>query len=220
MNWWWKSAPQNEHSRSSSSPAPSPNTPQKAPSNTDPADPLPDSIDTSGTSSPLSDSRPQHDAPKSREDLAYEDLKTLFSHIDADRADRAASTAHSRALAPPVEDDPDSLYPSTMSCRQCFELAYWCSSMGGQLTNVYRYGGLRSCSDVWAQWRFCMRTKAMNEDTAKEKIKEWNLKKHARYKKGRSSEDVWRVRAEALGRIPGLREGEKFVEGKLGCVWT
>lgn len=181
MAWWWTSPNQDEDN---------------------PSQPHSTSTQIQPTPNPptLSPDAPQHprDAPLSRDDQAFSDLKSLFGIIDPERSDRAAAAAKTQAQAPPPDFDPDSLYPTTMSCSNCFDQAYYCSSMAGQFQNMYRYGGMRSCSELWAQWRFCMRTKAMSEDTRKVKIREWNLKKVAKYKRARSSEDVWGPRTEPV----------------------
>lgn len=121
------------------------------------------------------------------------------------------------AAQPPLRES-ETLYPTALSCTSCFDQAYYCSSLGGQLTNIYRYGGMRSCSDLWAQWRFCMRTKAMGEETRKQRIREWEMAKVGKYKTGRSSEDVWSVRRVGVGEgafgkdIDAVEE-----ETKVGC---
>lgn len=133
----------------------------------------------------------------SRDQQAYEELKGLFASVDPERA--AAAATRARELQEEEQDDySDSIYASTMSCSNCFDQAFYCSSIGGQLNSVYRYGALRSCSDLWAQWRFCMRTKVMSEETKREKIREYNMKKAIKYKVGRSSEDIWEVRTEPV----------------------
>ena len=135
--------------------------------------------------------------PSSRDEQAYQELKDLFSSINPERA--AAAAARAKEISNEVKDDHyDSIYASTMSCSQCFDQAFYCSSIGGQLNNVYRYGALRSCSDLWQQWRFCMKTKVMSDDTKRDKIREYNMQKALKFKIGRSSEDVWETRTEAV----------------------
>ncbi|KAB8627220.1 hypothetical protein FH972_026053 [Carpinus fangiana] len=145
------------------------------------------------------------DKPLSRDEQSLADLRTLFTSIDPDRAAAASAAVktrsddRARAIAAGEDDeDEDSLYPTTMKCAGCFDQAYYCSSLGGQLTNIYRYGGMRSCSDLWAQWRFCMRTKAMGGEERKDRIKEWEQRKVIKYKVGKSSEDVWAVREQPI----------------------
>jgi hypothetical protein len=135
--------------------------------------------------------------PLSRDEQAYEELKELFAGIDPEKA--AAAAIRAKEIVNEVkEDNTDSIYSSTMKCSQCFDQAFYCSSIGGQLNNVYRFGALRSCSDLWQQWRFCMRTKVMSDDTKKEKVREYNMQKQLKFKIGRSSEDVWEVRKEPV----------------------
>lgn len=152
---------------------------------------------------PAAQSTPDTSAPtpprgnKSREAQAYEELIDLFTSIDPEKTAVAAATAREIASRPP-EEPRESMFADTMSCSQCFDMAYYCSSVGGQLNNVYRYGALRSCSDLWAQWRFCMRSKAWGDETRRIKTREFNREKAAKFKIGKSSEDIWEVRKEPV----------------------
>jgi hypothetical protein len=87
-----------------------------------------------------------------------------------------------------------------MSCRQAFDDAFYCQSLGGQFNNVYRYGALRSCSEHWSQFWFCMRTRSKAEETKRREIQEWYRKKEEKYRVGPSSEDVWEERNERVDR--------------------
>jgi len=178
--------------------------PQQAPSHSEPPPPA---------KPPVIEPLPPSKAPRipGRDEAAYEELKSLFAQIDPERAASAASAA-AHTLANPTPEQ-ESLYASSMSCSQCFDLAYYCSSAGGQMNNVYRYGALRSCSELWAQWRFCMRTKAMGDETKKEKIREFNREKAAKYKVGRSSEDVWEIRTEPVENAFSRKLGRLEDEG-------
>ncbi|MCJ1407839.1 hypothetical protein MMC19_001910 [Ptychographa xylographoides] len=102
---------------------------------------------------------------------------------------------------------PDRLYPTTMSCRAAFDSAFYCQSLGGQFTSVYRYGGMRKCSDQWSNFWFCMRTNrgGLGEEERKRKIQEHYKSRDRKYKAGHSSEDVWRLREE---RVEGAFEGD------------
>lgn len=91
----------------------------------------------------------------------------------------------------------ESLLPTEMNCEQAFNLAYYCQSLGGQFTALYRYGGLRSCSDNWDDFWFCMRVKGVAAGAAKEDMirAHYRKKELAKYGPGKpSSEDVWRER--------------------------
>jgi hypothetical protein len=89
-----------------------------------------------------------------------------------------------------------------MDCEQAFNQAFYCQSLGGQWNNIYRYGGVRSCSENWDDFWFCMRVKGYRAGPVKDDmIREHYRKKHlAKYGPGKpSSEDVWRERRE---RVP------------------
>ena len=181
MGWWWSSSdassandelkPQQELSQ----PATSASTSLYAPAST-----------TNATK-----------PPQSREEAAFEELRDLFTSINPEAASRATETIQNPP--PPVsEEHAESLYPVTMSCSQAFDLAYYCASMGGQLNNVYRFGGLRSCSEQWKAWRFCMRTKAMSEEEKKRQIREFHMEREAKKRVGRNSERIWEIRTEPV----------------------
>lgn len=155
------------------------------------------------TPSATSDKHDEASAPQEldRHQQAFAELKDLLTQVDPERSARASKAVQEKAAAAEAKakaGEHESFYPSEMSCTQCFDLAYYCSSVGGQLNNVYRFGGLRSCSEQWAKWRFCMRTRAMNEDVRRERIQEWYREQAARYRVGRSSEDVWKARVQPV----------------------
>jgi len=86
-----------------------------------------------------------------------------------------------------------------MSCRQAFDLAWGCQSMVGQWNSVYRYGTVRNCSEQWADFWFCMRTKGYPREPREAAIREHYREKEARKYAGQpSSEDVWRSRDEKV----------------------
>ncbi|KAF2812090.1 uncharacterized protein BDZ99DRAFT_460870 [Mytilinidion resinicola] len=92
----------------------------------------------------------------------------------------------------PAHDE--SLYPSSMSCSAAFDSAFYCQSLGGKFNDIYRYGELRSCSEHWAQFWFCMRSKSLGEAERRRAVQAHYRQKAARVKAGKSSEDVWEVR--------------------------
>jgi hypothetical protein len=88
-----------------------------------------------------------------------------------------------------------------MSCRDAFDYAWFCQSPGGQWVNVYRYGEMRSCSQHWSDFWFCMRTKSYSPAEREEMIAQRNREKHAEKYEGRdkrSSEDVWEMRMQPV----------------------
>jgi hypothetical protein len=85
-----------------------------------------------------------------------------------------------------------------MSCRAAFDSAFYCSSLGGHFNDIYRYGQLRSCSEHWNDFWFCMRVKNSysGRDVKERMVRERYREKEEKLKQGATSEDVWRVRGE------------------------
>ncbi|KIL94808.1 hypothetical protein FAVG1_01739 [Fusarium avenaceum] len=112
----------------------------------------------------------------------------------------------SRPSAPKPSDIPprdalsEALLPADMSCRQAFDQAWACNSMGGQFNAVYRYGEMRSCSENWDDFWFCMRTRGYSAEQRQKAIKEhYRAKEFIKYGPGKpSSEDVWESRDEKV----------------------
>jgi hypothetical protein len=109
----------------------------------------------------------------------------------------------------PLKDEPDmpelnelaeSLLPTTMSCRQAWDLAYGCQSISGQVRSIYRYGAWRECSELWDDFWFCMRLKSYNGKVKEDLIRaHYRQKERNKYGDGKpSSEDVWEARTEPV----------------------
>ncbi|KAL2282006.1 hypothetical protein FJTKL_11093 [Diaporthe vaccinii] len=123
-------------------------------------------------------------------------------------------TATETFAAPPTEPRlsplAESLLPTTMDCEQAFNQAFYCQSLGGQWNNIYRYGAVRSCSENWDDFWFCMRVKGyqpgpVKDDMIREHYRKKNL---AKYGPGKpNSEDVWRERRERVA--PGTAFSEQ-----------
>lgn len=92
----------------------------------------------------------------------------------------------------------DPTLPRSMSCRAAFDSAFYCSSLGGHFNDLYRYGQLRSCSDHWSDFWFCMRTKnSYSGPEVKERlIQERYAEKEKAIKATPNSEDVWQRRGK------------------------
>ncbi|KAK5661018.1 hypothetical protein OQA88_12397 [Cercophora sp. LCS_1] len=90
----------------------------------------------------------------------------------------------------------ESQLPTTMSCRDAFDYAWHCHTPGAQWNAVYRYGSVRSCSELWDDFWFCMRTKSYSPEMKAEAIKaHYREKEKNKYGGGKpSSEDVWESR--------------------------
>ncbi|KAI1408147.1 hypothetical protein F5Y13DRAFT_173096 [Hypoxylon sp. FL1857] len=128
------------------------------------------------------------------------------------------TTTPSSLVKPPIQQtwtperlDPlsESLLPTTMSCQQAFDAAYHCNSLGGQWTSVYRSGSVRSCSEHWDDFWFCMRTRAYSSPQKEEAIKDhYRKREYAKYfAAGRaSSTDVWEPRTEKVEPGSAFRE--------------
>jgi hypothetical protein len=100
--------------------------------------------------------------------------------------------------------------PTTLSCRDAFDYAWHCHTPGAQWNAVYRYGSVRTCSELWDDFWFCMRTKSYSPEMRAEAIKEhYRAKEETKYGGGKpSSEDVWESREERLP--PGKAFSESF----------
>ncbi|GAB7354851.1 hypothetical protein MBLNU459_g5227t1 [Dothideomycetes sp. NU459] len=107
----------------------------------------------------------------------------------------AAATADT-----PLDISPNALYPRTMSCRQAFDQAFYCQSLGGKFNDIYRYGELRSCSDNWSAFWFCMRVRTLGDNERQEAVRDYYEKREDRIKqeRGGSSEDIWEMRTEPV----------------------
>ncbi|KAK2696464.1 hypothetical protein QWA68_004892 [Fusarium oxysporum] len=118
------------------------------------------------------------------------------------------SSAPTPADIPPRDALSEALLPTDMSCRQAFDQAWACNSMGGQFNAVYRYGEMRSCSEHWDDFWFCMRTKSYSPEMREKAIRDYyRAKEFTEYGPGKpSSEDVWESRED---KVP---EGTVFNE--------
>ncbi|KAL2205225.1 hypothetical protein CC79DRAFT_1323948 [Sarocladium strictum] len=98
--------------------------------------------------------------------------------------------------APPLSPLSESLLPTEISCRTAFDQAWACNGFGGQWNAVYRYGSMRSCSEQWDDFWFCMRTRTQSgkakEDLVRARYREKEWRKYGPGKP--SSEDIWESR--------------------------
>jgi len=114
---------------------------------------------------------------------------------------KASKTPTETPDAPPRSPLSESLLPVEMSCRQAFDLAWSCNSLGGQWNAVYRHGEMKSCSDQWEDFWFCMRQKGSSGPVKEEAVRTHyrNREYEKYYAPGkRSSEDVWEAREVRL----------------------
>jgi hypothetical protein len=206
MGWWWISSPK----------------PDELPPQLDSP---PDALPPFSEAAPPKRQTPSIPPPLTRDEQAEAEFRSFLAEVQEEGEERIPSklppnpfgrTPQSRPL--PTEHDgqteqdpssksiaPDSLYPTTMSCRDAFDYAFFCQSIGGQWVNVYRYGELRSCSEHWSNFWLCMRSRSYNKNEKGKLIQDHYRKKAVKYKTGPSSEDVWELRREP---VQGAFEGD------------
>lgn len=216
MGWLWSSKP--------ASAAPSSET---APTNTSSQTPSPDSADASPP--------PQQSA----DDIEIQKFMEFFKAEEA-AASQAPRKPQDEKPSPlpewllkmvapkdnPLVKEPDaprrsplseSLLPTDMSCRQAFDAAWGCNSVGGQWNAVYRYGEMRSCSEKWDDFWFCMRNKSHSGPVKDELVRSHyrNREFNKYYAPGRaSSEDIWEAREKKVE--PGSVFGEAIELPSVG----
>ncbi|KAL4900023.1 hypothetical protein BDW74DRAFT_105052 [Aspergillus multicolor] len=182
-----------------------------------------------GLPSPIpSQLQPQAQPQKpSREEQTDVEVAQLLASLknDINQAELPQKpTSKSDQQSSPSSIAPESLYPDTWSCRDAFDYAFFCQSLGGQFVNVYRYGELRSCSEHWENFWLCMKTRRLREEEKKKAIRDFNRRKAIKYKTGPSSEDVWDVRMEPVkgcfqGDFAALEKQMKAEEEAEARAW-
>jgi hypothetical protein len=142
---------------------------------------------------PTPATQPAHSAPHDP------DFYAAHPHLappsfSSNAASSAVANNTDNTTQPPEELDPT--LPRSMSCRAAFDSAFYCSSLGGHFNDIYRYGQLRSCSDHWNDFWFCMRTKnsRSGQDIKERMVQDRYREKEMALKSGPNSEDVWRKR--------------------------
>ncbi|KAK5132336.1 hypothetical protein LTR08_009171 [Meristemomyces frigidus] len=210
MGWLW-----------SSSPSDSANKPSANPGDTAPITPT----ESEQRSVGLTDEQRmrifgkpgiQTSTTPSREEKADAELDAFlqsFSTADASRAAPALVTTpdgeappkqppapHERILADgSVNIHPAAIYPRQMSCRQAFDQAFYCQSVGGKFNEIYRYGHLNDCSEQWGAFWFCMRTRTLPDRDKEPMIAEYYADRDERRRREvGNSESVWDMREKAV----------------------
>ncbi|KAM3547894.1 hypothetical protein MY1884_009397 [Beauveria asiatica] len=181
---------------------------------------------TSPATQPPPTQQPTRPKPQSAEDAELQKFMDFFKAEEA-----AAASSSSRAVPPhepkssPLPEwlakmitpkdsplykeadaprrDPlsESLLPTEMSCREHFDAAWGCNLLGGQWNAVYRDGRMRTCSDKWDDFWFCMRHRASSGPVKEEAIRtHYRNKEYQKYyAPGKAnSEDVWEARMEKM----------------------
>ncbi|KAF4510872.1 hypothetical protein G6O67_002728 [Ophiocordyceps sinensis] len=217
MGWLWASP-------SPTAPAQPPQSPPKpdAPRNAAPNEPVDPEIQiffdlfkndahNASSSEPASTSASRQQTSSSPSSSPPSTMAASWLSVKA-----SLKTASPPQPAPPRDALADSLLPVEMSCRQAFDMAWACNSIGGQFNSVYRYGQMRSCSDHWDDFWFCMRTKSYTGELKEKAIRQhYRNKEHAKYGPSKpSSEDVWESRTHKLP--PGTAFSESIEEPEVG----
>ncbi|KAG5998320.1 hypothetical protein E4U52_000655 [Claviceps spartinae] len=199
MGWLWSSSsqpsPQEEQPTAPSLEAPAAPTTQQASTPNDSADKQLQEflqlIHTAGDESSKPISPPPPTNPS-------EDTKPSVLSWLSQKA--KAATNNKPDEAPILDPLSESLFPTEMDCAQTFELAWSCSSLGGQFLSMYRHGNMRECSENWDDFWFCMRTRAYSGTVKADLIKQhYRNKAYRKYGGDKpSSEDVWERRTEKV----------------------
>lgn len=191
--------------------------------------PLPDqkSPETAQSSTTSQPSSQNSTTPSFGDESADHELNSFLKELDADinpsstkynRVPRDTPSSfkprsrRSRTTDGSSEPLSEQLLPTTMSCRTAFDDAFYCNSFGGRWNDLYRYGTLKSCSDNWNNFWFCMRTRTYPEKEKEAAVKEHYRKlessKYAKELGKDSSEDVWKSRDMKVE--PGVAFNEPF----------
>ncbi|WPG98907.1 Hypothetical protein R9X50_00170700 [Acrodontium crateriforme] len=160
--------------------------------------------------------QPKNDPNASRDQQADAELDAFLQSFAAPgatpstSADAAVSSEPIASNSPPVNIDrllpdgspnidPAALYPRTMSCRQAFDQAFYCQSLGGKFNDLYRYGHVKDCSEQWGAFWFCMRTRTYPEKEKENHIREYYAQRDERRRQELgSSERIWDLREKAV----------------------
>ncbi|KAG6235088.1 hypothetical protein E4U22_006712 [Claviceps purpurea] len=203
MGWLWSSSsqppPQEEQPTAPSLEAPAAPTAQQASTPNDPADTqLEEFLQLIHTAGDESSKPPSSSSSSPPTTTPSEDTKPSVLSWLSQKAKTAANNKPDEA--PILDPLSESLFPTEMGCAQTFELAWSCSSLGGQFMSMYRHGNMRECSENWDDFWFCMRTRAYSGPVKADLIKQhYRNKAYRKYGGDKpSSEDVWERRTEKV----------------------
>ncbi|KAL0941055.1 uncharacterized protein CTRU02_203819 [Colletotrichum truncatum] len=218
MGWLWAS--------SSPPKSPAPGQASQAPTTTPPSSTAPKSTDSDidpeiqkfiSLFQSESGNKPEEPTPEPAQPSSSAPSKASSSWFSLKSSPNAPSQTNNRKITPPADPNSvsESLLPTEMSCRQAFDMAFHCQSVGGQWNSIYRYGTMRSCSEHWEDFWFCMRIKGYTGKMKEEAIKShYRQKEHDKYGDGKpNSEDVWQARTTKVP--PGTVFMDKFEEPTL-----
>lgn len=161
-----------------------------------------------------------------RDEAADAELRAFLASLEEPRSPQnftktLSSPTFRQTLSDPALITPTDVHPTSISCRAAFDAAFYCASLGGQFTSLYRYGQLRQCSQEWSDFWWCMRTNRSfmsDEERAKKVLERGVRREREKYGgKGRgSSEDVWERRGKKVqGAFNGDLDALESQEGVL-----
>ena len=168
---------------------------------------------------------PETSAPLSRDEAADAELRAFLESLQD-----GSTSSSSKTIAPATQSSsvdqsnqssdlitPHNIHPTTLSCRTAFDTAFYCASLGGQFTSLYRYGQLRRCSQEWADFWWCMQTNRgfMSEEEREARIVARGVQREREKYKGEgklSSEDVWEQRRRMVPRTAMQGDLERVLE--------
>ncbi|KAL7906739.1 hypothetical protein GGI35DRAFT_456697 [Trichoderma velutinum] len=217
MGWLWTSSPPKpptDQSPSSSSPPPSQSTlpppPSTSTSSQAPNEPVDPEIQKL-----LELFNKSEDTPKSSSSSSSSTSSAQSPSVISSWLSSKLSTAPEAPPVPHLDPVSESLLPTDMSCRQAFDLAWSCNSLGGQWNAVYRHGEMRSCSHLWDDFWFCMRTKSYSGTLKENAVREhYRRKEYEKYYApgSRSSEDIWQAREQKVAPETAFAEAVEIAK--------
>lgn len=152
------------------------------------------------SSAPAQNSNPESKTPAGQDD----DFHAAFPHLTPDPPPSTSTSTTSMPEAFLADQ-----YPTNMSCTAAFDAAFYCASLGGHFNDIYRYGELRSCSEHWRDWRFCMGLSIYSKETQREKIRQHYIEKEEALKGKPNSEDIWERRTERDRIVDAFSKAEE-----------
>ncbi|RKF58704.1 hypothetical protein OnM2_066031 [Erysiphe neolycopersici] len=193
---------------------------------------------TKPSSSPLQSSSIPHE----NNEVAEKEFQALFFNTPKDGSKDKDETNHqinTSATAPslakkasatnstssPTTDQrkpiSEQLLPTDMSCRDAFDSAFYCNSLGGSFNHLYRYGTARSCSEHWSKFWLCMRIRTYDDESKKKSIQDYYRKmENKKYgERGTSSEDIWTSRDQLVEKGTAFRPIEDEEWNKTDEEW-
>ncbi|KAL2054470.1 hypothetical protein ABVK25_005218 [Lepraria finkii] len=168
--------------------------------------------------------------PLSRDEAADAELRAFLESLQASdspkfsKSTQSTSSVRDRQIAASNSQGsdlitPSNIHPTTLSCRTAFDTAFYCASLGGQFTSLYRYGQLRRCSQEWADFWWCMRTNRgfMSEKEREARIVARGVQREREKYRGEgklSSEDVWEMRRKMVPATAMQGDLERVLEAQ------